>query len=81
MGSDKFWRPFFYTVKDRKISPGLISGTLFLANSVFGLRTYFLSDCFSVSQLILGIVIGGALFGLPMGLCVVLYKFFDKYIK
>ncbi len=72
---------FFYTIKDRKISPGLISGTLFLVNSVFGLRTYFLSDLFSVSQLILGILIGGVLFGLPMGLCVVLYKFFDKYIK
>ncbi len=80
-GVINFGDHFFYTIKDRKISPGLISGTLFLVNSVFGLRTYFLSDFFSVSQLILGILIGGALFGLPMGLCIVLYQFFDKYIK
>ena len=65
----------------RKISPGLITGTLFLVNSIFGLRNYYFSDFFSVYQLIIGILIGGVLFGLPMGLCVVLYKFFDKYFK
>lgn len=72
---------FFYTIKDRKISPGLITGTLFLANSILGLRNYFLSDSFSVYQLIIGILIGGVLFGLPMGLCIVFYNFFDKYFK
>ena len=72
---------FFYTLQDRKVSPGLITGTLFLANSILGLRNYFLSDSFSVYQLIIGILIGGVLFGLPMGLCIVFYKFFDKYFK
>ena len=59
----------------------MISGALFLANSVVGLSNYILSNCFTVPQLVVGIVIGGALFGLPMGLCIVLYKFFDKYFK
>lgn len=80
-GIINFGDHFFYTIKDRKVSPGLISGTLFLVNSVLGLRHYILSDCFSVSQLIIGVLIGGVLFGLPMGLCIVLYKFFDKYFK
>lgn len=80
-GIINFGDHFFYTIKDRKVSPGLISGTVFLVNSVLGLRNYILSNQFSVSQLIAGILIGGVLFGLPIGLCVVLYKPFDKYFK
>ncbi len=80
-GIINFGDHFFYTIKDRKVSPGLISGSLFLVNSVLGLRHYILSDYFSVPQLILGALTGGVLFGLPMGLCVVLYKFLDKYFK
>lgn len=80
-GLINFGDHFFYTIKDRKVSPGLISGTLFLVNSVLGLRNYFLSNCFSVPQLAVGVLIGGVLFGLPMGLCIVLYKAFDKYFK
>ena len=80
-GIINFGDHFLYTIKDRKVSPGLLSGTLFLVNSVLGLRLYILSDSFSVSQLIIGVLIGGVLFGLPMGLCIVLYKFFDKYFK
>ena len=59
----------------------MANGTLFLINSVLGLRNYILSNYFSVPQLVVGILIGGILFGLPMGLCIVLYKFFDKYFK
>lgn len=80
-GIINFGDHFFYTIKDKKVSPGLISGTLFLANSVFGLRNYILSNSFTVPQLVVGILIGGVLFGLPMGLCIVLYKFFDNYFK
>lgn len=80
-GIINFGDHFFYTIKDRKVSPGLISGTLFLINSILGLRKFFLSDFFSVSQLAIGFLIGVVLFSLPMGLCIVLYKFFDKYIK
>lgn len=80
-GIINFGDHFFYTLKDRKISPGLITGTLFLINSVLGLRVYGMSDFFSVSQLIIGILIGGVLFGLPMGLCIVFYPFLDKYFK
>ena len=80
-GIINFGDHFFYTIKDRKVSPGLISGILFLANSVLGLRSYILSNCVSVPQLVVGVLIGGILFGLPMGLCIVLYKFFDKYFK
>ena len=72
---------FFYTIKDKKISHGLITGFLFLINSVLGLRFYILSDDYSMLHLIIGICIGGILFGLPIGLCVVTYKFFDKFIK
>ncbi len=80
-GVINFGDHFFYTLKDRKVSPGLISGTVFLVNSVLGLRNFILSDYFSVPQLITGVLIGGVLFGLPVGLCVVLYKPFDKYFK
>ncbi len=80
-GIINFGDHFFCTIKDRKVSPGLISGIFFLVNSILGLKNYFLSDCFSISQLIIGILIGGVLFGLPMGLCIVLYQFFDKYIE
>ncbi len=80
-GIINFGDHFFYTIKDRKVSPGLISGTLFLVNSILGLRNYMLSDCFSVPQLIVGVLIGCVLFGLPMGLCIVLYRFFDQYFK
>jgi len=48
-GIINFGDHFFYTIKDRKVSPGLISGTFFLVNSVLGLRNYILSNCFSVS--------------------------------
>ncbi len=80
-GVINFGDHFFYTIKDKKVSPGLITGVLFLINSVFGLRTFVLSDVFSVTHLLVGIMIGGILFGLPIGLCVLTYKFFDKYIK
>ncbi len=80
-GIINFGDHFFYTIKDRKVSPGLISGTLFLVNSILGLRNYMLSDCFSIPQLIVGVLIGCVLFGLPMGLCIVLYRFFDQYFK
>ncbi|MDE6592263.1 MAG: HXXEE domain-containing protein [Oscillospiraceae bacterium] len=71
----------FYTIKDRKVSPGLVTGILFLFNSILGLKCFISSDIFSVFHLILGILIGGILFGLPIGLCVITYNFFDKYIK
>ena len=80
-GIINFGDHFFYTIKDRKISPGFITGTLFLVNSIFGLRYNNLSDFFSVDQLIIGVLIGGVLFGLPIGLCVILYQFFDRYFK
>lgn len=80
-GIINFGDHFFYTIKDRKLSPGLISGILFLANSVLGLKSFILSDFYSVPQLVMGILIGGVLFGLPMGLCIVLYPFFDKYFQ
>ncbi len=80
-GVINFGDHFFYTIKDKKTSPGLITGVLFLINSSFGLRTFVLSDLFSVTHLVVGIIIGAILFGLPIGLCVWTYKFFDKYIK
>ncbi len=80
-GVINFGDHFFYTIKDKKVSPGLITGILFLINSCFGLRTFVLSDLFSVAHLVAGIIIGTILFGLPIGLCVWAYKFFDKYIK
>ena len=36
-GLINFGDHFFYTIKDRKRSPGLFSGVLFLINSVLGL--------------------------------------------
>lgn len=80
-GLINFGDHFFYTIKDKKVSAGVITGTLFLINSALGLRAFVLSNNFSVFHLIMGICIGGVLFGLPMGLCVIVYKFFDKYFK
>lgn len=80
-GIINFGDHFFYTIKDKKVSPGLITGTLFLINSVLGLKNFVLSNTFSIIQLMIGILIGGVLFGLPIGLCIVTYKFFQKYIK
>ena len=80
-GLVNFGEHFFYTVKDKKVSAGLFTGLFFLANSVWGLRSFILSDAYSMVQLFLGICIGGVLFGLPIGLCVAAYQFFEKYIK
>lgn len=80
-GVINFGDHFFYTIKDRKISPGLITGFLFLFNSIAGLRCFSLSGNFSAFSLGLGILIGGILFGLPMGFCVLAYPLFDKYFK
>ena len=41
-GIVNFGDHFFYTVKDKRVSPGLITGTLFLLNSICGLRIYVL---------------------------------------
>lgn len=80
-GLINFGDHFFYTIKDKKISFGLFTGILFLVNSVWGLRSFIQSDAFSILHLVLGIGFGGVLFGLPIGLCVVTYPFFEKYIK
>lgn len=80
-GIINFGDHFFYTIKDKKISPGLITGILFLANSITGFICFFSSDMFSALHLITGILIGGVLFGLPMGLCIVIYPFFEKFTK
>lgn len=79
-GIINFGDHFFYTLKDRKISWGLFTGILFLINSVWGI-VFFVQNGFSILHLILGIVIGGVLFGAPIGLCVVLYKPIEKFIK
>lgn len=71
----------FYTIKDRKISPGLLTGVLFLVNSVTGLSVFINSGSFSAAGMAAGVVTGIILFILPMGLCVVLYGFFEKIIK
>ena len=47
-GIINFGDHFFCTIKDRKVSPGLISGIFFLVNSILGLKNYFLSVCFSI---------------------------------
>ncbi|MDE6219662.1 MAG: HXXEE domain-containing protein [Lachnospiraceae bacterium] len=80
-GVINFGDHFFYTIKDKKISPGLFTGILFLVNSIAGLHCFMTSEVFSMPRLIMGIIIGLILFGLPVGLCVVIYPFFDKYTK
>jgi len=80
-GMINFGEHLFYTIKDKKISPGLITGTLLLVCSVCGLRSFILSNHYFIPDLIIGIIIGGVLFGVPIGLCVVMYQFFERYIK
>ena len=78
-GFINFGDHFIYTIKDKKLTAGLITGTLFLINSIFGIRCFLSSELFSVPQLILGILIGGVLFGAPIGFCVVIYNFFKRF--
>lgn len=80
-GIINFGDHFFYTLKDRKISPGLLTGTLFLINSLCGIYSWIKTDGFSTLHLVLGLLVGGILFGGPMGLCIIAYPFFEKYIK
>ena len=80
-GVINFCDHFFYTIKDKKVSPGLFTGVLFLINSIIGMILYINSDVFSIVTLIVAIIIGGILFGAPIGLCVVIYDFFDKFFK
>lgn len=72
---------FFYTIKDKKISPGLFTGIVFLINSILGIIQFVNSGSFSILVIIEACIIGGILFGLPIGLCVLLYNFFNKFIK
>lgn len=80
-GVINFGDHFFYSIKDRKVSPGLVTGMLFLVNSAAGIKYFILSDNFSVINLAAGVVTGSVLFGLPIGLCVVTYRAFDRYFK
>ena len=79
-GIINFCDHFFYTLKDKKVSPGLLTGGAFLVNSIFGLIQFSKLNP-SIGTIILAILIGGILFGAPIGLCVVFYKFFNKYIN
>lgn len=79
-GIINFGDHFFYTIKDRQRSPGLLTGVCFLVNSLAGLYSLAWSGMISGGDLALGIMIGGVLFGLPIGLCVCAYGFFEKYI-
>ena len=80
-GIINFGDHFFYTIKDKKISPGLFTGIVFLINSILGIIQFVNSGSFSILVIIEACIIGGILFGLPIGLCVLLYNFFDKFIK
>lgn len=79
-GLINFGDHFFYTIKDRKVSPGLITGFLFLCNSVYGLSRL---DKVDISLLIisLSILIGVILAIAPIGLSMLLHKTFDRYMK
>ena len=78
-GFINFGDHFFYTIKDKKLTAGLLTGTLFLVNSLFGIRCFLSSNLFTIPQLVIGIFIGGILFGLPIGICAVIYKFFKRF--
>ncbi len=80
-GVINFGDHFFYTLRDKRVSPGLFTGIIFLINSVLGLKNFMFSSAFSGIQFIGGILIGGVLFGLPIGLCVVFYQFFERYFS
>ena len=71
----------FYTIKDRKISPGLVTGIFFLVNSVMGMSAFIKPGSFSAAHMAAGIITGIVLFCLPMGRCIVVYGFFEKIIK
>lgn len=80
-GVINFGDHFFYTIKDKKISPGLLTGILFLVNSVAGFYCFFTSDVFSVLNFGIGVLIGGVMFGLPIGLCIAFYPLFERFFN
>lgn len=81
MGDDKFRGPFFLYPQGQESIPGFGQRDAFPCQFCLRIAALYFVKLFSVPQLILGVLIGGVLFGLPIGLCVVSYKFFDKYIK
>lgn len=70
----------FYTIKDRRISPGIITGTLFMINSIVGIK-YALTFNPSMVIILISIIIGGILFGVPIGLCMLFHNTIEKFIK
>lgn len=47
---------------------------------IFVIYSWVQTAGFSILYLILGMIVAGILFGVPMGLCIVVYPFFEKYI-
>lgn len=68
----------FYTLRDRRVSPGFITGFAFLANSIIGLREFASAGVLTPVNVALGVAIGAALFGIPIALCVATYPLFER---
>lgn len=55
----------FYTIKDRKVAPGLLTGCIYIIDAILGMKAFYDSGMWSMINLALSIVVGGILFGLP----------------
>lgn len=55
----------FYTIKDQKVSPGLFTGGLYALDAALGFRSMYLYETYSMKDLLLSVLIGSFLFGLP----------------
>ncbi|WP_425805634.1 HXXEE domain-containing protein [Desulfitobacterium sp. Sab5] len=67
-----------YTIKDRRISPGLFTGLIFGVISVLGLYKIYIDSMLTIGLLALSIIIGLIYAFLPIGFSVIFHKIFNK---
>lgn len=67
----------FYTIKDGRVSPGLITSMIYLVDALMGIKVLFTNQNYTIVMLILSIIIGEVLFGMPCYLSKQLAKHFE----
>lgn len=67
-----------YTIKDRRISPGLFTGLIFGVISVLALFKLYMDSILTIGTLVVSIITGLIYAFLPIGLSVMFHKVFNK---
>lgn len=67
----------FYTIKDRKICPGIITGCIYAVDAIWGMKMLW-NNPNTIRMLILSVIFGAFLFGMPCYLSKRIGKHFEK---